>query len=81
VPARDDLRPLYITGHGLSVGKSNDVLKIRDREGVVQEARLHDISQVNVFGNVSVTSGALLVGEGVYAFPRQRRRGSIEAPA
>jgi CRISP-associated protein Cas1 len=59
VPARDDLRPLYITGHGLSVGKSNDVLKIRDREGVVQEARLHDISQVNVFGNVSVTSGAV----------------------
>lgn len=59
VPARDDLRPLYITGHGLSVGKSNDVLKIRDRDGVVQEARLHDISQVNVFGNVSVTSGAV----------------------
>ncbi len=59
VPARDDLRPLYVTGHGLSVGKSNEVLKIRDRDGVVQEARLHDISQMNVFGNVSVTSGAV----------------------
>jgi CRISPR-associated protein Cas1 len=59
VPARDDLRPLYVTGHGLSVGKSDDVLKIRDRAGVIQEARLHDISQMNVFGNVSVTSGAV----------------------
>jgi CRISP-associated protein Cas1 len=31
VPARDDLRPLYITGQGLSVGKSGEVLRIRDR--------------------------------------------------
>src|SRR5207244_5490596 len=59
VPARDDLRPLYVTGHGLSIGKSNDVLKIRDKDGVVQDARLHDISQLNVFGNVSLTSGAV----------------------
>jgi len=59
VPARDDLRPLYVTGHGLSVGKSNDVLKIRDKDGAIQDARLHDISQMNVFGNVSVTSGAV----------------------
>jgi CRISPR-associated protein Cas1 len=59
VPARDDLRPLYVTGYGLSIHKSDEVLKIRDRDGVLQEARLHDISQVNVFGNVSITSGAV----------------------
>lgn len=59
VPARDDLRPLYVIGYGLSVAKSDEVLKIRDRDGVVQEARLHDISQVNVFGNVSITSSAV----------------------
>jgi len=59
VPARDDLRPLYVSGHGLSVNKSDEVLKIRDRDGVIQEARLHDISQLNVIGNVSVTSGAV----------------------
>ena len=59
VPARDDLRPLYVTGHGLSIGKSDEVLKNRERDGVVQEARLHDISQLNVFGNVSLTSGAV----------------------
>lgn len=59
VPMRDDLRPLYVTGYGLTIGKSNDVLQVRDRKGLVQEARLHDISQVNVFGNVTVTGAAL----------------------
>ncbi len=59
VPARDDRRPLYVTGHGLTIGKSHDVLQVRDRKGLVQEARLHDISQVNVFGNVTVTGAAV----------------------
>ena len=59
VPARDDLRPLYVTGHGLSVGKSSKVLQIRDRDGTVQEARIGEISQVNLFGNVQLTASAL----------------------
>ncbi|HEY8549226.1 MAG TPA: CRISPR-associated endonuclease Cas1 [Vicinamibacterales bacterium] len=59
VPARDDLRPLYVAGYGLSIAKSGDVLQVRDRKGVVQEARLSEISQVNTFGSVTVTGGAL----------------------
>lgn len=60
VPARDDLRPLYVIGQGLSIGKSGGVLQVKDRDRkVVQEARLNDVSQVNVFGNVSVTAQAL----------------------
>lgn len=60
VPARDDLRPLYVIGQGLSVGKSGGVLQVRDRDRkVMQEARLMDVSQVNVFGNVSITAQAL----------------------
>jgi CRISPR-associated protein Cas1 len=59
VPARDDLRPLYVTGHGLSVGKSGEVLQIRDQKKLVQEARIGEISQVNVFGNVSFSAAAL----------------------
>ena len=58
-PARDDLRPLYVTGFGLTVGKSDDVLQVRDRKQLVQEVRIHDISQVNVFGAVTVTGPAL----------------------
>lgn len=59
VPARDDLRPLYVTGHGLTIGKRGEVLQVRDRNGVIQEARLNDVSQVNVFGSVQVTAGAV----------------------
>jgi CRISPR-associated protein Cas1 len=67
VPARDDLRPMYVTGQGLTLGRSGGVLQVKGRDRkVVQEARLNDVSQVNVFGNVTVTSAAvqsLCVGE------------------
>lgn len=57
---RDDLRPLYVAGQGMSVGKSGDVLRVKDRDRkVVQDARLFETSQVNLFGNVSLTAPAL----------------------
>ncbi len=59
VPARDDLRPLYVTGRGLTIGKSGEVLQIRDREKPVQQVRIGEISQVNVFGAVHLTAAAL----------------------
>ena len=59
VPARDDLRPLYITGHGLIIGKSGEVLQIRERDKRVQEVRIGEISQVNVFGNAQLTAAAV----------------------
>jgi CRISP-associated protein Cas1 len=59
VPARDDLRPLYVTGHGLIIGKSGEVLQIKERKKPVQEVRVGEISQVNVFGNVQFSAAAL----------------------
>ncbi len=59
VPARDDLRPLYVTGHGLIVGKSGEVLQIKERKKPVQEVRIGEISQVNVFGNVQFSAAAV----------------------
>ena len=59
MPARDDLRPLYITGFGLSVGKSAERLQVKDKGQLVQEARLNDISQVNLFGPVSISGAAI----------------------
>lgn len=59
IPARDDLRPLYVTGHGFIVGKTGEVLQIRERKKPVQEVRVGEISQVNVFGNVQFTAAAL----------------------
>lgn len=59
VPARDDLRPLYVTGHGLIIGKSGEVLQIRERDKRVQEVRIGEISQVNIFGNAQLTAAAV----------------------
>ncbi len=59
VPARDDLRPLYVTGHGLTDGKSSQVLQIRERGTMVQEVRIGEVSQVNIFGNVQLTASAV----------------------
>ncbi len=59
VPARDDLRPLYVTGNGLFIGKTGEVLRIRNRDKTVQEVRVNEISQVNVFGNNQLTAAAI----------------------
>ncbi|MDA1094751.1 MAG: CRISPR-associated endonuclease Cas1 [Acidobacteria bacterium] len=59
VPARDDLRPLYVTGYGMTVGKSGEVLQIREKKALVQEARINAISAVNLFGNVHLTASAI----------------------
>jgi CRISPR-associated protein Cas1 len=59
VPARDDLRPLYVTGYALTVGKFDELLQVRDKKQLIQEVRIHEISQVNVFGSVTVTGPAV----------------------
>lgn len=59
LPARDDLKPLYITGFQLSVGKSGERLQIKEKGKLIQEARMNEISQVNLFGPISVTGAAI----------------------
>jgi len=59
VPARDDLRPLYLNTPGLRVGISSGVLQIKDKDKLVQEVRLADINQVNLFGNIQLSTQAV----------------------
>lgn len=59
IPARDDLRPLYVTGFALTVGKKDEILQVKEKGRVIQEVRLREISQVNTFGSVTVTGPAL----------------------
>jgi len=59
VPARDDLRPLYLNTQGLYVGKSGHVLKIKEKDKVVQEVRIGETCQVNLFGNVQFSTQAI----------------------
>lgn len=59
VPARDDLRPLYLNTQGLRVGKSGGVLRVQEKEKVVQEVRLGEICQLNLMGNIQLTTQAV----------------------
>jgi len=59
VPARDDLRPLYLNTQGLSVGKSGNVLKVKSKGKLVQEVRIGEICQLNLMGNIQVSTQAV----------------------
>lgn len=59
VPARDDQRPLYLNTQGLRVGKSGAVLKVHEKDTLVQEVRLNEICQLNLFGNIQLTTQAI----------------------
>lgn len=59
VAARDDRLAVYVQGQGMSVGLKGETLEIRDKGKVVDEARLLDTSQLNLFGNVQLSAQAL----------------------
>jgi CRISPR-associated protein Cas1 len=59
VAARDDLRPLYLNAQGLSVGKSGNVLKVKEGDAVIQEVRIGETCQVNLFGSIQLTTQAI----------------------
>ncbi len=59
VPARDEAGPLYVVTQGATIGKTGERLVIRAPDTEPQEVRLIDVSEVSVFGNVHLTSGAI----------------------
>jgi CRISPR-associated protein Cas1 len=64
---RSELKPLYLNTQGFRVGKSGAVLQVKDKEKVVQEVRIGEICQVNLMGNVQISTQAVqeLCGIGV----------------
>src|SRR5690606_38874155 len=67
-PARDDLIPVYVQEQGCRVGVSNQILQIRGPDGSkLQEVRLSEMSQLNLLGNVGITTPAIreLVNQGI----------------
>ncbi len=63
---RDDLKPLHLNTQGFRVGKSGEVWQVRDKDKTVQEVRIGEICQVNLFGNVQNfdAGGAVVVRGG-----------------
>lgn len=56
---RDDLRPAYLNTQGLRIGKSGEVLQVKEKESLRQELRLSEISQLNLMGNIQITTQAV----------------------
>jgi CRISPR-associated protein Cas1 len=56
---RDDLKPLYVNTQGFRVGKSGEVLQVKDKEKTVQEVRIGEVCQVNLLGNIQISTQAV----------------------
>jgi CRISPR-associated protein Cas1 len=56
---RSELRPLYLNTPGVRIGKSGAVLQVKDKEKLLQEVRIGEICQVNLMGNVQITTQAV----------------------
>jgi len=67
VPARGDKEPLYVQEQGARIGVCDKLLQIKKGDELLAEARIHELSEVCLFGSVHVSSQALhaLMGEGV----------------
>jgi len=59
VAPREALRPLYLNSQGMRVGKSGEVIQIRESDQLKQEVRLGEISQINLLGNVQLSTQAI----------------------
>ncbi len=59
IPAADDALPLYIQSQGAMLGKSGDRLTVKQKDELLAERRLMDVSQVSLFGNVMMSAQVL----------------------
>lgn len=57
--SRDDLKPLYLNTQGFRVGKSGDVLQVKDKDKTMQEVRIGEVCQVNLLGNIQISTQAV----------------------
>ena len=59
IAARDDTRPLYLNTQGYRVGCKDEVLVVKEKDHVIEEVRMRDVSHVALFGNVQISTQAI----------------------
>jgi CRISPR-associated protein Cas1 len=59
IAARDDTRPLYLNTQGFRVGCKDEVLTVKEKDRVVEEVRMRDLSHVALFGNIQISTQAI----------------------
>jgi CRISPR-associated protein Cas1 len=56
---RVDRKPVYLNTQGLRVGKSGEVLQVKEKDAIRQEIRVNEICQVNLMGNIQISTQAI----------------------
>ncbi len=59
IPSDDNARPVYVTDQSVNVAVASGRLRMKNKTETVEEVRLLDVSQLNVYGHVQVTTAAL----------------------
>jgi len=59
IAARDDTRPLYLNTQGYRVGCKDEVLQVKEKDKVIEEVRMRDVSHVALFGNIQISTQAI----------------------
>lgn len=59
ITTRDERRPLYFNQQGIHIGKKDEVIVVKLKGTVLQEVRLREINQLNLFGNIQLSTQAL----------------------
>jgi CRISPR-associated protein Cas1 len=59
IAARDEQRPAYLNTQGTRVGKSGEVLQVRDKDELKQEIRIGEICQLSLMGNIQISTQAV----------------------
>lgn len=59
ITARDERRPVYFNTQGMWVSKKSELLQAKCDGKLIQEVRLQEINQVNLFGNVQLSTQAI----------------------
>lgn len=59
IAPREVMRPVYLNTQGMRVGKSGEVLQMKLKEKVEAEARIGEVCQVNLMGNVQISTQAI----------------------
>jgi CRISPR-associated protein Cas1 len=59
IAARDDTRALYLNTPGYRVGCKDEVLTVKDKDKLIEEVRMRDVSHVALFGNIQISTQAI----------------------
>ena len=59
IAARDDTRALYLNTPGYRVGCKDEVLVVKEKDRVIEEVRMRDVSHVALFGNIQISTQAI----------------------